>query len=87
MQAGQSQADVAKWRNVHRSVVSRMWKQFVKSETVSRRAGQGRQRVAAQREDCYLTIRTRRYRRCTAQRLASDLTASTGIVVSQQTCA
>ena len=85
MEAGQSQADVARWLNVHRSVVSRMWQQFVEAENVSRRPGQGRPRVTTQREDRYLTIRARRNRLRTARPLASDLTASTGTVVSRQT--
>lgn len=85
MEAGQSQADVARWLNVNRSVVSRMWQQFLQFGNVSRRPGQGRPRVTTEREDRYLTLRGRRYRRSTARQLASDLTASTGTVVSRQT--
>ena len=53
MEAGQSQADVARWLNVNRSVVSRMWQQFLQFENVSRRPGQGRPRVTTERLDRY----------------------------------
>ena len=85
MEAGQPQADVVRGLNVHRSVVSRMWQQFVESRNVSQRPGQGRPRVISEREDHYLAIRAIRYHNNSAQQLASDLTASTGTVVSRQT--
>ena len=76
---------MARWLNVNRSVVFRMWQQFLQFENVSRRPGQGRPRVTTERLDRYLALRGRRYRRSTARQLTSDLTASTGTEVSRQT--
>lgn len=85
MEALKSQADVARRPNVNRSVVSRMWQQFLQFENVSRRPGRGRSRVTTEREERYWTLRGRRYHRGTARQLAFHLTAYTGTVISRQT--
>ncbi|UYV61469.1 hypothetical protein LAZ67_1004962, partial [Cordylochernes scorpioides] len=85
MEAGQSQAEVARWLGVTRNVVSRLWKKFQTTANVARTPGQGRPSVTTLNQDRYLSILVRRNRRMTASQLRSDLNAATGVLVSTDT--
>ncbi|UYV85161.1 CD109 [Cordylochernes scorpioides] len=85
MEAGQSQAEVARWLGVTRNVVSRLWKKFQTTANFARTPGQGRPRVTTLNQDRYLSLLVRRNRRMTASQLRSDLNAATGVLVSTDT--
>ncbi|UYV63884.1 hypothetical protein LAZ67_2005884 [Cordylochernes scorpioides] len=85
MEAGQSQAEVARWLGGTRNVVSRLWKKFQTTANVARTPGQGRPRVTTLNQDRYLSLLMRRNRRMTASQLRSDLNAATGVLVSTDT--
>src|SRR5713101_7901833 len=68
-EAGQSQAEVAKWLSVLRKVVSELWRQFTETGTITRKRGQGRPKVTTTREDRYVVITARRHREMTARQL------------------
>ncbi|UYV83336.1 hypothetical protein LAZ67_23000615 [Cordylochernes scorpioides] len=85
MEAGQSQAEVARWLGVTRSVVSKLWKKFQTTANVARTAEQGRPRVTTLNQDRYLSLLVRRNRRMTASQLRSDLNAAKGVLVSTDT--
>ncbi|UYV64209.1 hypothetical protein LAZ67_2007040 [Cordylochernes scorpioides] len=84
MEAGQSQAEVARWLGVTRNV-SRLWKKFQTTANVARTPGQGRPKVTTLNQDRYLSLLVRRNRRMTASQLRSDLNAATGVLVSTDT--
>ncbi|UYV78224.1 GGPS1 [Cordylochernes scorpioides] len=85
MEAGQSQAEVAKWLNVNKSVVSKIWKQFIETGTIKRKEGSGRKRKTATSEDRYLVVTAKRHREMTAIQLSNGLPSATGTRVSRQT--
>ncbi|UYV65665.1 hypothetical protein LAZ67_3005028 [Cordylochernes scorpioides] len=85
MEAGQSQAEVARWLGVTRNVASRLWKKFQTTANVARTPGQGRPRVTTLNQDRYLSLLVRRNRRMTASQLRSDLNAATGVLASTDT--
>ncbi|UYV81769.1 hypothetical protein LAZ67_20002317 [Cordylochernes scorpioides] len=51
MEAGQSQVEVAKWLNVNKSVVSKIWKQFIETGTIKRKEGSGFTKVLFMQDD------------------------------------
>ncbi|UYV63860.1 hypothetical protein LAZ67_2005843 [Cordylochernes scorpioides] len=85
MEAGQSQAEVARWLGVTRNVVSRLWKNIQTAANVARTPEKGRPRVTTLNKDRYLSLLVRRNRRTTASQLRSDLNAATGVLVSTDT--
>ncbi|UYV62664.1 XPNPEP3 [Cordylochernes scorpioides] len=85
MEAGQSQAEVARWLGVTRNVVSRFWKKFQTTANVAQ-PRKGRPRVVTTlNQDRYMSLFVRRNRRMTASQLRSDLNAATGVLVSTDT--
>ncbi|UYV80547.1 hypothetical protein LAZ67_19000535 [Cordylochernes scorpioides] len=85
MEAGQSQVEVAKWLNVNKSVVSKIWKQFVATGTIKRKEGSGRKRKPATSEDRYLVVTAKRHKEMTAIQLSNELSSATGTRISRQT--
>ncbi|UYV60867.1 hypothetical protein LAZ67_1002641 [Cordylochernes scorpioides] len=85
MEAGQSQVEVAKWLNVNKSVVIKIWKQFIETGTIKRKEGSGSKRKTATTEDCYLVVTAKRYREMTAIQLSNELSSATGTRISRQT--
>lgn len=85
IEAGQSQAQVARELGVTPSIVSTLWSQFQNSGTGSRRPGQGRPRATTPRENQYLLLTAKRQRTSTATQLSRDLAAATGTLVSRKT--
>ncbi|UYV76586.1 K02A2.6-like, partial [Cordylochernes scorpioides] len=85
MEAGQSQVEVAKWLNVNKSVVSKIWKQFIETGTIKRKEGSGRKRKTATSEDRYLVVTAKRHREMTAIQLSNELSSATGTRISRQT--
>ncbi|UYV70254.1 hypothetical protein LAZ67_7002290 [Cordylochernes scorpioides] len=85
MEAGQSQVEVAKWLNVNKSVVSKIWKQFIETGTIKRKEGSGRKRKTAASEDRYLVVTAKRHREMTAIQLSNELSSATGTRISRQT--
>ena len=85
LEAGQRQADVARWLNVDRSVVSRLWQQFQTTQSASRRYSQGRPRATTVSEDRYVRLSARRSRTSTPTQLRAVLAAATGTQVSSTT--
>jgi transposase-like protein len=76
LEAGQSQAQVAREFSATPSVVSSLWSQFQNSGTVSRRTGQGRPRATMPNEDQYLVLTAKRHRTSTATQLSRGLAAA-----------
>ena len=87
LEAGQSQAQVAKELDVTPSVISNLWKQFKNSGTVARKPGQGRPRAKTANDDRYLVLSAKHQRMSTATQLSRDLAAATGTSVSRKTVA
>ncbi|UYV75619.1 hypothetical protein LAZ67_13000765, partial [Cordylochernes scorpioides] len=85
MEAGQSQVEVAKWLNLNKSVVSKIWKQFIETGTIKRKEGSGRKRKTATSEDRYLVVTAKRHREMTAIQLSNELSSATGTRISRQT--
>ncbi|UYV73961.1 hypothetical protein LAZ67_11001607 [Cordylochernes scorpioides] len=85
MEAGQSQVEVAKWLNVNKSVVSKIWKQFIETGTIKRKEGSGRKIKTATSEDRYLVVTAKRHREMTAIQLSNELSSATGTRISRQT--
>ncbi|UYV80733.1 hypothetical protein LAZ67_19001562, partial [Cordylochernes scorpioides] len=85
MEAGQSQVEVAKWLNVNKSVVSKIWKQFIETGTIKRKEGSGRKRKTATSEDRYLVVTAKRHREMTAIQLSNELSSATGTRISRRT--
>ncbi|UYV84520.1 K02A2.6-like, partial [Cordylochernes scorpioides] len=85
MEAGQSQVEVAKWLNVNKSVVSKIWKQFIETGTIKIKEGSGRKRKTATSEDRYLVVTAKRHREMTAIQLSNELSSATGTRISRQT--
>ncbi|UYV72833.1 hypothetical protein LAZ67_10000923 [Cordylochernes scorpioides] len=85
MEAGQSQVEVAKWLNVNKSVVSKIWKQFIETGTIKRKEGSGRKRKTATSEDRYLVVTAKRHREMTAIQLSNELSSATGTRISRKT--
>jgi hypothetical protein len=56
IEAGQSTKDVAIFFGVHRSVISRLWKQFQISQTLVRRPVADRARFTTHAEDRYIAV-------------------------------
>ncbi|UYV65911.1 hypothetical protein LAZ67_3005874 [Cordylochernes scorpioides] len=85
IETGQSQVEVAKWLNVNKSVVSKIWKQFIETGTIKRKEGSGRKRKTATSEDRYLVVTAKRHREMTAIQLSNELSSATGTRISRQT--
>ncbi|UYV77104.1 hypothetical protein LAZ67_14003317, partial [Cordylochernes scorpioides] len=85
MEAGQSQVEVAKWLNVNKSVVRKIWKQFIETGTIKRKEGSGIKRKTASSEDRYLVVTAKRHREMTAIQLSNELSSATGTRISRQT--
>ncbi|UYV65651.1 hypothetical protein LAZ67_3004955 [Cordylochernes scorpioides] len=85
MEAGQSQVEVAKWLNVNKSVVSKIWKQFIETGTIKRKEGSGIKRKTATSEDRYLVVTAKRHREMTAIQLSNELSSAIGTRISRQT--
>ncbi|UYV62219.1 Transposase, partial [Cordylochernes scorpioides] len=85
MEAGQSHVEVAKWLNVNKSVVSKIWKQFIETGTIKRKEGSGRKIKTATSEDRYLVVTAKRHREMTAIQLSNELSSATGTRISRQT--
>ncbi|UYV60537.1 hypothetical protein LAZ67_1001440 [Cordylochernes scorpioides] len=85
MEAGQSQVEVAKWLNVNKSVVSKIWKQFIETGTIKRKEGSGRKRKTATSVDRYLVVTAKRHREMTAIQLSNEPSSATGTRISRQT--
>ncbi|UYV63374.1 hypothetical protein LAZ67_2003876, partial [Cordylochernes scorpioides] len=85
MEAGQSQVEVAKWLNVNKSVVSKIWKQFIETGTIKRKEGSGRKRKTVTSEDRYLVVTAKCHREMTAIQLSNELSSATGTRISRQT--
>ncbi|UYV60627.1 hypothetical protein LAZ67_1001706 [Cordylochernes scorpioides] len=85
MEAGQSQVEVAKWLNVNKSVVSKIWKQFIETGNINRKEGSGIKRKTATSEDRYLVVIAKRHREMTAIQLSNELSSATGTRISRQT--
>ncbi|UYV68433.1 hypothetical protein LAZ67_5004299, partial [Cordylochernes scorpioides] len=85
MEAGQSQVEVAKWLNVNKSVVRKIWKQFIETGTIKRKEGSGRKIKTAISEDRYLVVTAKRHREMTAIQLSNELSSATGTIISRQT--
>ncbi|UYV77443.1 hypothetical protein LAZ67_15001039 [Cordylochernes scorpioides] len=85
METGQSQVEVAKWLNVNKSVVIKIWKQFIETGTIKRKEGSGRKRKTATSEDRYLVVTAKRHREMTAIQLSNELSSDTGTRISRQT--
>ncbi|GBM18505.1 hypothetical protein AVEN_252287-1 [Araneus ventricosus] len=60
LQAGASQAAVARELNVHRSVIHRLWNHFQRDQNASRRRGSGRWRIITTADYRYLLQCARR---------------------------
>ncbi|UYV60868.1 hypothetical protein LAZ67_1002642 [Cordylochernes scorpioides] len=84
-EAGQSQVEVAKWLNVNKSVVRKIWKQSIEIGTIKRKEGSGRKRKTATSEDRYLVVTAKRHREMTAIQLSNELSSATGTRISRQT--
>ncbi|UYV84960.1 Transposase, partial [Cordylochernes scorpioides] len=85
MEAGHSQVEVAKWLNVNKSVVRKIWKPFIETGTIKRNEGSGRKRNTATSEDRYLVVTAKRHREMTAIQLSNELSSATGMRISRQT--
>ncbi|UYV73074.1 hypothetical protein LAZ67_10001746, partial [Cordylochernes scorpioides] len=85
MEAGKSQVEVEKWLNVNKSVVSKIWKQFIETGTIKRKEGSGRKSKTATSEDRYLVVTAKRHREMTAIQLSNVLSSATGTRISRQT--
>ncbi|GBM35824.1 hypothetical protein AVEN_43513-1 [Araneus ventricosus] len=85
LEAGQSQAEVARWLNMSPSEVHRLWKQFLTTDSASRRFSQGRPTAATSVNDRYLSLCARRNSTATPSQLRSSLAAATGRLVSTST--
>ncbi|UYV66085.1 hypothetical protein LAZ67_4000114 [Cordylochernes scorpioides] len=73
VRGGQSQVEVAKWLNVNKSVVSKIWKQFIETGTIKRKEGSGRKRKTVTSEDRYLVVTAKRHREMSAIQLSNEL--------------
>ncbi|GFT46758.1 transposable element Tcb2 transposase [Trichonephila clavipes] len=85
LEGGQTQAEVARAIGVSQSVISRIWKRFLETESAGRRPGQGRRRATTPNEDRYLVLTARRHRNINATFLQQHLSSATGTTVSTQT--
>ncbi|GFU18405.1 transposable element Tcb2 transposase [Trichonephila clavipes] len=85
LEGGQTQAEVAQAIGVSQSVISRIWKCFLKTESAGRRLGQARRRATTPNEDRYLVLTARRHRNMNATLLQQRLHSATGTTVSTQT--
>lgn len=85
LEAGQRQADVARWLNVDRAVVSRLWSKFQRTQNASRSYSGGRPRVTSARDDRYIRLTGRRNRSATATQVRVEAVAATGRPISTST--
>ncbi|GFV16657.1 transposable element Tcb2 transposase [Trichonephila clavipes] len=85
LEGGQTQAEVAQAIGVSQSVISRIWKRFLETESAGRRPGQDRRRATTPNEDRYLVLTARRHRNMNATFLQQHLRSVTGTTVSTQT--
>ncbi|GFY30817.1 transposable element Tcb2 transposase [Trichonephila clavipes] len=85
IEAGQSITNVALFFGVHRSVISRLWKQSQNTQTVVRRVVGGRPRGTSPAEDRYIAIVAKRNGRSTSTCVTSTVTASIGKAISTAT--
>ncbi|GFW07650.1 transposable element Tcb2 transposase [Trichonephila clavipes] len=85
LEEGQTQAEVAQAIGVSQSVISRIWKHFLETESAGRRQGQGHRRATTPNEDRYLVLTARKHRNMNATLLQQHLRSATGTTVSTQT--
>ncbi|GFX97442.1 HTH_Tnp_Tc3_2 domain-containing protein [Trichonephila clavipes] len=85
LEAGQSQAEVARLLQGPQKVVSRLWNQFQTSGIATRKICHGRTRTMTSAQDRYLALSARRHRWTTVPQLARDLSAVSGRIISRQT--
>lgn len=85
LEAGQRQVEVARWLNVDRSVVSRLWNKFQRTQNASRSYSGGRPRVTSVRDDRYIRLTSRRNRSATATQVRAAAIAATGRPMSTST--
>ncbi|GBM10608.1 Transposable element Tcb1 transposase [Araneus ventricosus] len=85
IEAGQSITDVALYFGVHHSVISRLGKQFLTSQTVVRRPVAGRSRITIPAEDRYIAVVAKRNRRSTSTRVTFMVAAAIGKTISATT--
>ena len=67
LEAGQSQAEMARWLQVSSKVVSRLWQMFQTTVTIARTTGQGCPRITTPSEDHYVTLNGQHHRDMTAR--------------------
>ncbi|UYV84693.1 hypothetical protein LAZ67_X003118 [Cordylochernes scorpioides] len=85
IEAGQSQAEVARWLETSRKVVSNLRKQFQYTGDISRREGQGRPRIITSTEELYLKLTAKRNKTMMARQLTIELSSALGNMISRQT--
>ena len=84
IEAGLSQADVARHFDVSRSVISRLWRRYEQFGNVAERH-EGRQRATTPRQDRYVVALARRNVHITARELCGALANIHNINVCDQT--
>ncbi|GFW38384.1 transposable element Tcb2 transposase [Trichonephila clavipes] len=85
LEGDQTQAEVAQANGVSQSGISRIWNQFLETESAGRRPEQGRKQATTPNEDRYLVLTARRHRNMNATILQQHLRSATGTRVSTQT--
>ncbi|GFW71509.1 transposable element Tcb2 transposase [Trichonephila clavipes] len=85
LEGGQTQTEVAQAIGVLQSVISRIWNQFLETESAGRRQGQGRRWATTPNEDHYLVLTARRHRNMNATVLQQHLCSASGTTVLTQT--
>ncbi|GFV11275.1 hypothetical protein TNCV_3723641 [Trichonephila clavipes] len=83
LEAGQSKVEVALWLQGASKGVSRLWNQFQKSGTDTKKVGQGLQRATKSKQDRYLALSTRHHKQATVPELTCDLAAGSGRKISK----
>ncbi|GFV21048.1 HTH_Tnp_Tc3_2 domain-containing protein [Trichonephila clavipes] len=87
IEKGRKITDVAREFDIVHSVVSRLWKSFKTTGMCSRRHGRGRVRSTMPAEDRYSVLSAKRNRRTTAQQVANQFLAASGMQISRKTVA
>ncbi|GFU85512.1 transposable element Tcb2 transposase [Trichonephila clavipes] len=85
LEGDQTQAEVAQAIGVSQSVISRIWKRFLRLEVQAEDQDKGRRRATTPNENRYLVLTARRHRNMNATLLQQHLRSATGTTVSTQT--